>query len=271
MEESKKIQLKVGIFVGIGLVALMFSIVMLGGDQSFFKSTFRISTHLRDVQGLAQGSIVSLGGLTVGNVRSLEFQPGEKLIRVSMDIDERHQYRITASSLAEVRTQGALGDKYIYIMPGAFDEAPLKDGDTLKADNSAGFLDVISEKSKDLGVFVDLLKETHALVAALNGNGKAARLMDNLDQSSQDFKVVMAEARALMKDIRGSNESDNQVKNSLARLSNILEKIDRGQGSLGALINDRALHDKLMSLVGGSPRSQFLKPLVRDSIKTSEK
>jgi phospholipid/cholesterol/gamma-HCH transport system substrate-binding protein len=49
-----------------------------------------------------------------------------------------------------------------------------------------------------------------------------------------------------------------------------MKKIDRGQGTLGALVNDSSLHNRLSRLLGASPRNQFLKPIIRDSIQTHE-
>src|SRR5262245_54163729 len=111
-------EIKVGIFTGLGVLAFLISIVLLGGDKFIFKSTYHLKVHLPDVQGLARGSIVSLEGVPVGNVHRLDFLPQTKQIEVVLDIDSEFKNRITEGSRASVKTQGELGDKYIYIEGG---------------------------------------------------------------------------------------------------------------------------------------------------------
>lgn len=270
MESSIKTQMKVGLFVGIGLLILAGSIIVLGGDQSFFKSTYSLNTRLKDVQGLGPGSVVSLAGLPIGNVRNIDFAGQEDMIQVSMDIDENYQNRITENSVAEVRTQGALGDKYIYVLPGEKGGKVLNDGDTLLSDNSAGFIEVISEKGEDFAALGDVIREVHTLLRAINNEGRSQKLFNNLEASSQDLKEVLSNTKLLLRDLRGTSEKDNKLRQSLTHLSSILEKIDKGDGTLGALINNKALHDRIMGLMGDSPRNQYLKPLIRDSIRTQE-
>lgn len=268
MERSLKLEMKVGIFIALGLVILLGSIIILGGDQSLFKSTYQLVTHLEEVQGLGPGSVVSVAGLPVGNVRRVEFGGTDRLLQVSMEIDERYQNRITQNSIAEVRTQGALGDKYIYIHPGEPGGRVLEEGDTLAADNSAGILEVISEKGKDIGAIVDVVKELHILLRTLNENQRSQKLMENMVGASQDLRQLMTETRLLMKDIRGSSEEDNKLRQSLTHLSSILEKVDKGEGTLGALVNNKVLHERILSIMGDTPRNQYLKPLIRDTIRS---
>ena len=47
--------------------------------------------------------------------------------------------------------------------------------------------------------------------------------------------------------------------------------LDNGQGTLGALINDPSLHNRISAFMGEAPRNRFLKPLIRESIQTNEK
>jgi phospholipid/cholesterol/gamma-HCH transport system substrate-binding protein len=271
MESTFKAQLKVGLFMAVGLAVLLTSILLLGGDSSLFKSTYALVTQFREVQGLGPGSVVSVAGLPVGNVRQIDFTAEGDLVQVTMDIEKKYQNRITETSLAEVRTQGALGDKYVYIAPGKAGGRVLRNGDILSADLSAGFLEVISEKGKDFVLAADVIKEVHQLLVTINSEGRARKLVDNMVTSSQDLKQVLGETRLLISDIRGHNEKDNNLRESLAHLSNILEKVDRGDGTLGALINNKALHDRILALLGDSPRNQYLKPLIRDSIKSRDK
>lgn len=254
MESNIKQDLKVGLFVLIGTIALAISIVMFGGDQLLFARTYELRTVLKDVQGLAPGSIVSLSGLTVGNVKRIQFEPKSSELMIIMEIETKHKDRITTDAVASARTQGALGDRYIYIEPNAMQGEVLKNGDMLKAATKGDLFDIISEKGSELSNIIDIIKEVHLLMKNINQNNRSGQLMDSMIGAANGMEKMSAETRQ-----------------TAAKLNSILAKLDRGDGTLGALINDPSLHNRLMTMFGDSPRNQYLKPLIRQSIQTSEK
>ena len=48
-----------------------------------------------------------------------------------------------------------------------------------------------------------------------------------------------------------------------ARLNSILEKVDRGEGTLGLLLNDPTLYEEVKQLVGGANRSTVVRSLIQ--------
>ena len=48
-----------------------------------------------------------------------------------------------------------------------------------------------------------------------------------------------------------------------ARLNSILSKIDRGEGTLGLLVNDPTLYEDIKLLVGGANRSAVVRGMIR--------
>lgn len=270
MEKQTRIEIKVGIFVAVGLFVFALSVLLLGGDQMFLTSTYELKARFPQVQGLSKGSVVSLAGYPVGNVRKIQFEPGTSDLVVLLDIDQSFQNRITEGTLATVKTQGALGDKYIFIDPGPIDGRPLASGEFLEVNNEGDIFDVITEKSKDLATIVDVVQEAHILLKALNHEGRSALLVKEVLQTSQEMQTFLTEARQLVVDLRGGKNEDAKLRASLIHLASILEKVDKGEGTLGALVNDPALHERIVSLLGEKPRNKFLKPLIRESIKKSE-
>ncbi|MCB0365209.1 MAG: MCE family protein [Bdellovibrionaceae bacterium] len=270
MESTFKDEIRVGLFVTGGLALLLTSILMLGGDRLLFKSTYNLHVKMEQVQGLTQGSVVSLSGVDVGHIKEITFTPDSKLELV-LDIDRDFAVRITDGSRASVRTQGALGDKYIYIEPGPTDTHSLKDGDYLLADESGDIIDMIKEKGPELGHLVDAIKEVHFLIRSLNEGNRGAKLMANLVNSSENLNHLLVESRLAVKDLRGGERDNKNLREAMVHLASILEKVDKGQGTLGAIINDPSVHERLMSLLGESPRNKYLKPLIRDTIQSQDK
>ena len=50
-------------------------------------------------------------------------------------------------------------------------------------------------------------------------------------------------------------------------LQGVLDKIDSGNGTVGALINDPGLYDDFRALMGGANRNRVIRNLVRDTIR----
>jgi phospholipid/cholesterol/gamma-HCH transport system substrate-binding protein len=89
-----------------------------------------------------------------------------------------------------------------------------------------------------------------------------------LDTSSAQLNLTLKEGQKLLTDARGGDsDSKSKLADSVTKLDRILTKIDKGEGTLGALINDPALHDQLKSLLGANRRSQSMKNLMRLSIE----
>ncbi|HEY1080456.1 MAG TPA: MCE family protein, partial [Bdellovibrio sp.] len=117
MESNVSTQMKVGIFIAAGTLLILGSIFFLGADKALFTSYVRIHAHFEQVQGLSEGSVVSLSGVTVGNVEQITFLSEKNALDVKMRINENFIHKIRQGSEVEIRTQGALGDKFVFIIP----------------------------------------------------------------------------------------------------------------------------------------------------------
>lgn len=248
MEANYNTQLKVGLFTLVGLVILVGSILLLGGGQFLFRDTYTLKVHFDQVQGLSRGSVVSLTGIPVGNVDSISFIPNSDYLEVSLSIDESFKSRITQGSEASVKTQGALGDKYIYITPGKADSRPLQEGGLLRAGETTDFIDQIASESEKLSGVGDVIEELNILLRNLNHNDNSKKIVRNLSDGSEAIEQFFTKAEG----------------ETLMRLNSILRKIDNGEGTLGELINDPSIHQKIMSFLGESKRNQFLSPLIEE-------
>ncbi len=249
MEANYQTQIKVGIFAILGLAILVGSILLLGGGKFFFRSTYTLKVHFDQVQGLSRGSVVSLSGFPVGNVERIDFLSGSDLLEVSLMIDNSFQGRITEGSEASVRTQGALGDKYVYITPGSMEAAPLKEGGLLKSGDTKDFIEQIASESEKLSSVGDVIQELNILLKNLNHNNNSQRLIANLTDGSQKLEKFFDRAEG----------------ETLVRLNSILTKIDNGEGTLGALINDPSIYRKISGFLGETKRNQFLSPLLEEA------
>ena len=258
MEFSLHQQIKTGIFVLIGLVVISLSIIFLGEDRMTLTGTYQLRVELKQAQGLSRGSQVTLSGLRIGRLGPIDFANNSTQLVAILEIDRKYQKRVTEGATVAVKTLGALGDKYIYINPGPADAPALKPGALIPSDGGEDFLDLIAKKGNDLSNVVDVVNELETLLKNLNQNGRSALMMENMIATSGQLKSLVAETRESL--------NKDKLREVVSRLDSILTKIDKGDGTLGALINDPTLHQRLSTLLGDSPRRQFLKPLIRETI-----
>lgn len=268
-QESAGLQYKVGMFVGAGMIAIMIAILLLGGDKVLFTKYISIHTRFTEVQGLVPGSIVSLAGIPVGNIKAIEFLPKENKLDVTMKVNQVFQNLLVEGTVAEIHTQGALGDKFIYLAPGTPGNKTLADGVVL-ASLETDYMKLLTDRQDGVAVVIDLIKDLHTLVASLNANGHSTELMRNMVQVSTQMKTTLSTLDSVLGEFKGNIPENKKLKTALVHLADIMEKVDQGKGTLGLLINDPTVYQNLKAFLGGSPRNKYMKDMIRETIQKSE-
>lgn len=260
MTQDKTHNYKVGIFVLVAVIVFMVTVVIIGGNQLLFKKTSPFLVHFEHVQGMAIGSTVSLAGIPVGNVTHIKFHPKKEGIIVTLNIDSNYIHKITEKSIASVRTKGALGDKYIYITAGDLNTPPLNANSYIQAEPQKDIFELFTKNGDKFASMGNVIEEVHTLIKTINENQRSENLMQNLVDATGNLNKILIEW----------DEQKKHVDKGFKSLTNILEKIDNGKGTLGALINDPTVHNRIVKILGESPRNTYLKPLIRATIKDSE-
>jgi phospholipid/cholesterol/gamma-HCH transport system substrate-binding protein len=268
MEAGVSTQIKVGFFLIVGALIVMVSILMIGGDRSVFTGQIRLHAYFDQVQGLSEGSVVSLSGVNIGNIERIDFVPEKNQLDVVMRIDKRFSPRIRQGSQVEIRTQGALGDKFIFVLPAEISHPKVKDGDVLEVAVATDIFSIISNRGKETDKIFDIISEFLKMAKTINDERRLEKIVSNMAVASENMKDVSKDAKQLTAELnRGTT---GKIRSSVERLDSVLAKIDRGEGSLGALINDPSVHQQLKSLLGGSSRKDHIKSMIRTSIEKSE-
>ena len=129
-------EIVVGFFMIVGLAALLFLALQVSGlSPKSASSTYTIYANFNDVGGLTPRGKVSMAGVTVGSIESINLDKNTFQAKVTMairsDVDT-----IPADSAAVIRTSGLLGEQYIDISIGG-DMESLSEGDTFYSTQSA--------------------------------------------------------------------------------------------------------------------------------------
>ena len=129
------IDLWVGIFVTIGLGAIVFLALKVGNLTSLdSKASYRIEANFDNIGGLKLRAPVKAAGVIVGRVESVTLDPKTYEARVALKIDNGYQF--SKDTIAAILTSGLLGEVYIGLEAGG-DPVMLADGGRIGKTQSA--------------------------------------------------------------------------------------------------------------------------------------
>lgn len=92
----------------------------------------------------------------------------------------------------------------------------------------------------------DALQRTAMRVDSSTASGQVPRIIGNIDAASED---VRASSRDLREASRALARTQQRLDSVLARTDSVMAKIDRGQGTLGLMVNDPSLYQNADALV----------------------
>jgi phospholipid/cholesterol/gamma-HCH transport system substrate-binding protein len=139
MMKRKTLDLWAGIFIAIGLGALLFLALKVGNLASFSAAeTYLVKANFDNIGGLKKRAPVKSAGVVVGRVEDIGFDTETYEATVTLSIDKRYEFPKDTS--AKILTSGLLGEQYVGLTAGG-DTAKLKSGDTLKITQSAVVLE----------------------------------------------------------------------------------------------------------------------------------
>jgi len=119
MNDKKHTELLVGIFMLVGIIAITFLALRMGDVGLFNNDEYVIHAKFTSASGVRQGAYVEIAGVTVGKVKSIEFDPESYLAIVQISLPKT--ILIPDDSIASIRTAGIIGDKFIKISAGGSD------------------------------------------------------------------------------------------------------------------------------------------------------
>ena len=141
--KNNTIELGVGLFMIIGFAAFVYLALQLG-EVSFLSSsrTYVLKAEFTNVSGVKKGASVQVAGVVVGEVTAIELGDDAYAI-LSLQVD--NSLKVPTDSMASVKSQGIIGDKYIQLSLGGAEEL-FKPGELLVDTESS--LDIESLISK---------------------------------------------------------------------------------------------------------------------------
>ena len=271
-------ELKTGIIVigGILLFVLGFSYLK---STPIFNDSRTFYAVYESVGGLQPGTQVSINGLSVGKVNDIRFKDASGDLLVTFSVE--NSFKFSKNSKAVLYDTGIIGGKGIQIMP-ILDGAPMaQSNDTLASTIKPGLTDLVQQNLAPLQLkvegavtnadsllinFNDILddatkKNLKESITGLNGviksfqtsalafNGLLEDNKSQLDSSITNINNMTRNFSKLSESIAnvGIVETMKDLQTTIGNLNQMLAKVEKGDGSLGKLVNDKELYENLTS------------------------
>lgn len=226
---------------------------LLTGDRTYW-------FVVPDAGGLVKNSAVKMAGIKVGVIDDIVLEGGSAKVKVRLEGDAR----ITKSTKVELKSDGILGDKHVELTPGALDEPVLKEDAQISEIVDRGNLsDVVKEVSR---IAKSLNELAQTLNSATRGDGDnttpIGRIVLNIEKLSKDladvtgenkqkFNEIIQRVHSLTKnlDTYVNDQTLARVDQAVRNIEEITDKVNRGEGTLGRLINDEHTVKELNSAI----------------------
>ncbi len=272
MDLHHKQEVTVGVLVLAGLAIFVGGTMWLKGS-SFSKSSGGVRIQFADIGTLKKGSVVKVSGVSLGKVEGIEFERVGKVV-VTVSLSPRVAPKIDA--VAKLASVGLVSDAVISFNPGSSTQ-PLPPGQVIQGVVDQGLMDIgadLGEKAKtaleglnqvankkladNLNATLAAMQKMMAVYSA-TGSGPVGQLtttMTSLQRLSARVDSAVAEAK-MARTLRTADTlmttaaaSSAQFTVTAQRLDSLLQKINRGEGTIGKFMTDTSLYNDLHRVSG---------------------
>ena len=139
--ERSRVNIAVGIFVVLGLVALGYLSIQLGRVSFLGGRGYAVTVDFPSVGGLKAGSAVEIAGVEIGRVESIGLADYQARVTLRVHSGVKLQEDVIAS----IKTKGLIGEKYIRISPGGSEKIIQPNGKIREVEAPVDFEELLSK------------------------------------------------------------------------------------------------------------------------------
>src|SRR5258705_1937771 len=162
---------RLGAFIVATLLIFAAGVFWIGGKQFMFNSTYRLNADFQTVAGLPTGAEVRVAGVHEGTIARIQLPRGpDEKVRVAMDLKNATRNVIKKDSVATIRSEGLVGDKYVEITFGSDSAPQVSNGDLIEGEPPLEFS--------------DLMKKTNGLLDSAGG------AMQDIGRTAEEPKAI---------------------------------------------------------------------------------
>ena len=284
--DKSRLEVKVGLFVLIGLVLVAVALIQFSKGTSLFRGTYQLRLHADNVGGLKQRAGVLLAGVDVGSVSQIKLSNDGKSVTIMLSIYK--EFPIYHDARFVIEQAGFLGDQYVSVIPTTNSLPVLTNNEEVYcqapfnlqevARSTAGFVNRIDETAKKLDDavtdlrrvvlngqtltnFADAINNTRTFseqaLGAVNdintivatNSEQISFAVSNAVQFSEDLNRLAVSANTLLA-TNGAEISVavQNVKASTEELKQLMDGLQSGRGLAGTLLQNPQLATNVQAI-----------------------
>jgi phospholipid/cholesterol/gamma-HCH transport system substrate-binding protein len=236
-----------GAFLVIGMLLFTAALFMIGERRMLFASRFPVYAEFSKLGQLEVGAIVRVAGAEAGEVTDIQVPSGPSgKFRVKMEVRDDLHPLIRTDSVAMTQTEGLVGAIFVNIQAGTEQSPPIPEGGTIH--------------TKDPFTMADLMQQMSDTVATIDTTVQA--ISGDLETAIQQVSLTANDAHALLLELKPEIQA---IAHNGARISadaqQVVANIREGRGTIGKLINDDTLYQRVREI---TDQTQAVMTNVRD-------
>lgn len=267
MKHERSTELKVGLFVFVGLAVLAALVIQFGRVGEGFKTYYSLTVQFPDASGLLKGSDVLLAGAKIGRVSG-----GPRLLQgregVAVPLRIYDYVKIPTGSKFTVGSSGLLGDRFVAVtMPPGKPSSFLKPDAMLAGARETGLDDITREGGLLVNDLRGAVQNMNTTVSRLNEQALSTANMQNLKSSIEHLNQTTGALAESSKKIDGVIEKADatmgsskqaaddlqaaiaDARKTIQAATQIMREATSGDGLLAAVLSNPALAKDLQALV----------------------
>jgi phospholipid/cholesterol/gamma-HCH transport system substrate-binding protein len=287
-------ELRVGIFLG-GVILIVAAFIFIVGDMSalFQRPGYSLLARFDSAAGLDEGAEVKMAGVLVGRVKAIRLarRRAEVELKIYPTIEVPEDSKVTLSVLGllgekyveiipgQSAKNCAAGDELGILPSIGFDQiGPLLQsvGDEVK-EAGAALKEVLGPATREslnktLESLASLAAELRDVVGAKDGDfrktiAQAGRTFEDLNRKIEDISAELSDSIRVILEIASENRENlkvdlesikeliGRIEESVKLLNSSLEKINRGEGTIGKLVNEPDLYTRAEDTIADVQRT----------------
>ena len=229
MKKQRPESIKLGVFVLTGLLLLVVTLYTIGKNKGMFSDSFELKSHFRSVNGLVAGNNVRFVGIDVGAVESVVLL-SDTVVEVTMNIQTKMHNLIRRNAVANLGTDGLIGNRVSNISPGVGIAPFAEVGDLIPSKeeiNTDAMLQTLHKTNENIAVISDELRVT---IHNISTSNQLAQLLNDVSLT-ENLKASLIHL----------HETTQKASGFMSEASKTLSLASRGNGTLATLLTDTTM------------------------------
>ncbi|MGD1064065.1 MAG: MlaD family protein [Terracidiphilus sp.] len=254
-------QLKVGLLVLAAMAVLIGLIFLMSGTGGLFGRKVVLRSYFANAAGLKDGAVVSVDGVTVGNVTKTRVVPERNPypVEVTMQVGEKYWPDLHTDSTARIAPAGVLGDSFVDIdsrratgpQPANNAELKISGSPTIEEVIASSQLSIeeINQLMHKIGTLIDTLNTTRGTFGEIINDPVMKKNVVSIAANLQTIIQAVADGKGSLGKFLNDDSLYTKMDSTVDQLNSIVSDMNAGKGTAGKLLKDETAYNNFNSAV----------------------